>query len=131
MRTALQTHAWSCVDKTEQQALQLSSFAGYSGLSEALTLPLLACHALEVSGQLCLRVNSVPSFMEANRLVRRVWSAALPGMCTLPSHLQLSHHSADFHTDPQPPPQRSKVSIVQAWPSERQPSALYCAGGQQ
>ena len=66
---ALQLHASSCVDVTEQLALQLSSFAGYSGHSEALTVPLLACHALEVCDQLCLRVNSITSYMDVNRLV--------------------------------------------------------------
>lgn len=67
---ALQMHSGSCVDETEQLALQLSSFAGYSGCSDALTEPLLACHALEVSGQLCLRVNSISSYMEAHKVVR-------------------------------------------------------------
>lgn len=67
---ALQVHASSCVDVTEQLALQLSSFAGYSGQSETLTAPLLACHALEVCEQLCLRVNSIASYMDVNRLVR-------------------------------------------------------------
>lgn len=74
---ALQMHAGSCVDKTEQLALQMSSFAGYSGHSETLTVPLLACHALEVSGQLCLRVNSISSYIEANRVVRVVLRCAL------------------------------------------------------
>jgi translation initiation factor eIF-2B subunit gamma len=81
-KQALQLHASSCVDVTEQLALQLSSFAGYSGHSEALTVPLLACHALEVCDQLCLRVNSITSYMDVNRL--------------------LSHHSTDFQTTPQP-----------------------------
>ena len=67
---ALQVHASSCVDVTEQLALQLSSFAGYSGQSETLTAPLLACHALEVCEQLCVRVNSIASYMDVNRLVR-------------------------------------------------------------
>ena len=67
---ALQTHATSCLDDTEQLALSLSSFAGYQGTSAGLLSPFLLCHALEVSDQLCLRVNSVPSFMEANRLVQ-------------------------------------------------------------
>ena len=66
---AIQVHASSCVDDTEQLALQLSSFAGYSGESEALTQQLVLCHALEVTGQLCLRVNSIPSYMEGNRVV--------------------------------------------------------------
>ena len=58
------------MDATEQLALQLSSFAGYKGQSESLASSLVTCHALEVSGQLCMRVNSIASFMEGNRLVR-------------------------------------------------------------
>lgn len=63
-------HASSCVDKTEQLALQLSSFAGYNGESEGLMRPLLSCYALEVSDQLCMRVNTIASYIEANRKVR-------------------------------------------------------------
>jgi translation initiation factor eIF-2B subunit gamma len=55
------------VDETEQLALALSSFAGYQGAG--LHSPFLLCYALEVSDQLCLRVNSIPSFMEANRVL--------------------------------------------------------------
>ena len=75
---ALQVHASSCVDVTEQLALQLSSFAGYSGRSETLTAPLLACHALEVCEQLCVRVNSIASYMDVNRLVRWQTYVAYP-----------------------------------------------------
>jgi translation initiation factor eIF-2B subunit gamma len=64
---ALQMHSIACVDKMEQLALQLSSFAGFKGTSASLTAPSLVCHALVVSEQLCMRVNSIPSFMEANR----------------------------------------------------------------
>ena len=67
--SALQAHASSCVDKTEQLALELSSFAGCPGESEALTKPLILCHALKVAGQLCLRVNSISSYMAANKKV--------------------------------------------------------------
>lgn len=66
---AFQSHAKLDVDTTEQLALQLSSFAGYKGHSEGLTTSLVTCHALEVTEQLCLRVNSIASFMESNRLV--------------------------------------------------------------
>ena len=63
-------HASSSLDKTEQLALELSSFAGYDGTTIGVCSPFLLCHALEVSDQLCLRVNSISSFMEANRQVR-------------------------------------------------------------
>lgn len=68
--SALQVHASACVDKTEQLALQLSSFAGYKGQSEGLLRPHLSCYALEASDQLCMRVNTISNYMEANRLVR-------------------------------------------------------------
>ena len=70
VHVALQMHAGSCADQTEQLALQMSSFAGYKGQSDGLMKPLLTCYALEVSEQLCLRVNSIASYMEVNRLVR-------------------------------------------------------------
>lgn len=74
---ALQAHASSCVDETEELALSLSSFAGYLGTSTGFQSSFLSCHALEVSDQLCLRVNSIPSFMEANRLVNTKFTDVL------------------------------------------------------
>lgn len=101
-------HSGSCVDKTEQLALRLSSFAGYSGHSDALTMPLLACHALEVAGKLCLRVNSVSSYMEAHKMVRG-WGLGLATDVS-PTCTQLSQHTGYFQTNPQMF-QRSKVNV--------------------
>ena len=54
-------------DRIEQLALQnSSSLASYQHLQQ-----IVRCHSLTVSGELCMRVNTVPLYMEANRLVGR------------------------------------------------------------
>ena len=66
---ALQNAATSCVDNLEQVAFQMSSFAGYHGNSEAFTNQLIRCHALVLEQELCVRVNTIPAYMEINRMV--------------------------------------------------------------
>ena len=61
--------AQSCVDSFEQQAYGMSSFTGLWDLHDNHLERLLHCHALVVKDQLCLRVNTLPLYMEANRLV--------------------------------------------------------------
>ena len=67
--TALQGHASTALDETEQLALQFSSFAGYPGNREAVSPPILTCYALQMAAPLCLRVNSIATYKEASQVV--------------------------------------------------------------
>ena len=54
-------------DRIEQLALQnSSSLVSYQHLEQ-----IVRCHSQTVSGELCMRVNTVPLYIEANRLVGR------------------------------------------------------------
>ncbi len=68
--SALQSVATSCVDELEQLAYQRSSFAGLpSTKGYAFTEQLIRCHAVVVDSHLCIRVNTLPAYVEANRMV--------------------------------------------------------------
>lgn len=57
--------AVSAQDPIEQLALKFSSFpAGTTPPTHPIQ-----CHALTISGDLCMRVNTVALYMEANRVV--------------------------------------------------------------
>ena len=77
---ALQNAATPCVDDLEQVAFQMSSFAGYHGNSEAFTNQLIRCHALVLEQELCVRVNTIPAYMEINRMVS--WVVCSIAVCT-------------------------------------------------
>ena len=57
----LEELASSARDKTEELALSFSSGSAPSGP--------VRCHAHTISGELCMRVNTVQLYMEANRVV--------------------------------------------------------------
>ena len=79
---ALQNAATSSIDSIEQVAFQMSSFAGYHGNSEAFTNQLIRCHALVLDRELCVRVNTIPAYMEVNRMVGCVCTCTAIQLCT-------------------------------------------------
>ena len=66
---ALQKAALSCVDSLELNSYEFSSFSGNSGGSKEFKEDLIRCHALLVGSEFTIRVNTLPSFTEANRMV--------------------------------------------------------------
>ena len=68
---AMRTAALSCIDSLEELALTMSSYSGLRGRKDAMTNQLVRCHAVLVQHELCTRVNTVPAFVEVNRMVRR------------------------------------------------------------
>lgn len=61
---ALHTAAETCTDKMEEKAYRMSSCAS----SKEWVYQTLRCHAHVVEDVLCVRVNTIQSFQEANRL---------------------------------------------------------------
>ena len=47
----------------------MSSFSGIHSESNAFTSQLVNCHAMVSEGHLCARVNTVPAYLEINRVV--------------------------------------------------------------
>ena len=63
----MQLAAQGSLDELEQQIYSMSSYSE----SYALTSQLVNCHAVIADGELhtCARVNTVPSYLEVNRVV--------------------------------------------------------------
>lgn len=60
----------SCVDDLEQLAYKMSSFAGLpSAQGCSFTEKLIRCYAVVVDSHICVRVNTLPAYVEANRMV--------------------------------------------------------------
>ena len=53
----------------EQQIYSLSSFSGGHCESDAFTTQLVNCHAVLSDSELCARVNTVPGYLDINRMV--------------------------------------------------------------
>ena len=53
----------------EQQIYSLSSFSGGHHESDAFTTQLVNCHAVLSDSELCARVNTVPGYLDINRMV--------------------------------------------------------------
>lgn len=63
--------AQGSLDQLEQQIYSMSSFSGVHSDSDAFTSKLVSCHAVvSDSGELCARVNTIPDYLDINRVVR-------------------------------------------------------------
>ena len=67
---ALVKAASSCVDELETLAYEFSSFNGHIGGNKEFREDLIRCHALLLGSEFTTRVNTLPAFTEANRMVR-------------------------------------------------------------
>ena len=68
----MQSTAQGSLDELQQQIFSMSSFSGVQSESDAFTSQLVNCHAVvSESGELCARVNTVPAYLEINRVVRQ------------------------------------------------------------
>ena len=107
---ALQRAALSCVDSLELRSYEFSSFSGHLGGSKEFKEDLIRCHALLVRSEFTIRVNTLPSFMEANRMVGAAFQCNTL-LLTTPTP-QISQHLSAFGLDkpPNQPNWRSKVS---------------------
>ena len=71
MYSDMQSSAKVSLDEIEQQIYSMSSFSGVHSESESFTSHVVNCHAVVSEGELCARVNTVPAYLEINRLVRQ------------------------------------------------------------
>ena len=69
----IQCAAQSSLDMLEQQIYSMSSFSGVHRESDAFTSQLVNCHAVLSDSELCARVNTVPAYLDVNRMVS-MWS---------------------------------------------------------
>ncbi len=68
--SALQSVAMSCVDELEQLAYKMSSFAGLPPTGGySFTEKLIRCHAVVVDSHFCVRVNTLPTYVDVNKMV--------------------------------------------------------------
>ena len=66
----IQSAAQASLDTLEQQIYSMSSFSGVHRESDAFTCQLVNCHAVvNDSEELCTRVNTVPAYLDINRMV--------------------------------------------------------------
>ena len=63
---AMKSAAKASLNDMEQLAYQMSS---YAGLKSEVDSRLVSCHAVVVEDKLCTRINTVPAYMDINRLV--------------------------------------------------------------
>ena len=89
MYTDMQSSAKGSLDDIEQQIYSMSSFSGVHSESESFTSQVVNCHAVVCEGELCARVNTVPAYLEINRLV-----------CQLTHMLQWPDHISSSDTRP-------------------------------
>ena len=65
----IQSTAQGSLDILEQQIYSMSSFSGVHRESVAFTSQLVNCHAVVTDSELCARVNTVPAYLDINRMV--------------------------------------------------------------